>query len=97
MELKNINPTKSEICKDICRLVAFLNLVPDTSPMSAGFLGFPSTSSVKIELQSLAGTLVNSTFEASAGEVRVETGEDPEQGIPVFYSNVLAIRRVGSQ
>ena len=93
IELKNLDPSKVEIVKDIDRLVAFLLLQPAGSPMNVGYLAFPSTTAWKERLEAVASERAPIGIDVIVVDESVVTGEDPEDGIPAFHANVLALSR----
>lgn len=93
VELKNLDPPKVEIVKDIKRLISLLMLTPAASPMNVGYLAFPSRVAMKDALQDLAVSCGPDNIVATVEDAYVPTGEDPEDGIPAFYSNVLMLCR----
>ncbi len=88
IELKGFDPSAAEIQKDLVRLQEFLAANGGNHKCRGCFLGFPTATDRSVWIkQQLDGS-------QSVGVVyseRVETQEDPEDGLPVYYANCIAL------
>jgi hypothetical protein len=93
VELKNLDPPKVEVLKDIARLLAFLEITPNGSPLQVCYLAYPSSTSAKLMLAESVQGLLTDAVDVTLDEEFELTDEDPEDGIPAFYTNVLRLAR----
>lgn len=92
VELKGFDPSAAEIDKEIIRLLEFLAANDGNNKCCGGFLAFPTLTNKKIWIEKrLTMTNVMPPFQATHLSTRVETEEDPEDGIPVYYANCIAV------
>lgn len=96
IELKNLDPTLRELRKDVKRLCDLLAIQSTASPLQACYLAFPTTNDwvtglLKAVSDSVTGDVSLTTF----SELQV-TGEDPEDGLPAYFSNVARFTRTAT-
>jgi hypothetical protein len=94
IELKNLDPTVVEIRKDVKRLCDLLAIQASTSPLEAGYLAFPtSTDWTSGLLKEISASVTGDVHLTPLSEYQV-TGEDPEDGLPAYFSNVARFTRL---
>lgn len=92
IELKGFDPSVTEINKEIIRLLEFLAANNGNNKCCGCYLAFPtSTDKMTWIEKSLVKAKASPQFQLSVFSERVETGEDPEDGIPVYYVNCISI------
>ncbi|MCX7067174.1 MAG: hypothetical protein NTW85_05725 [Methylococcales bacterium] len=94
IELKGFDPSSAEFKKEITRLLQFINLNQSKNKCRGCFLVFP-TSTEKTEWinKQIDSHSIPTLFQVSTFSEKVDTGEDPEYGIPVYYANCIAITK----
>ena len=93
IELKNLDPTVVEIRKDVKRLCDLLAIQASTSPLEAGYLAFPTrTDWTSGLLKEVSASVTGDVHLTSLSEYQV-TGEDPEDGLHAYFSNVARFTR----
>ena len=86
IELKGFDPSVTEIDKEIIRLLEFLAANNGNNKCCGCYLAFPTSTDKKTWIErSLVKAKAVPQFQLSVFSERVETGEDPEDGIPVYY------------
>jgi hypothetical protein len=91
VELKGFDPSEAEINKEIIRLLEFLSANGGNNKCGGCFLAFPTATDRKSWIEGkLAKVSYTQSFQVSVSSERVETEEDPEDGIPVYYVNCIA-------
>lgn len=94
IEIKGFDPSATEVKKEINRFIDFLQLYNGNTAIEGCYLSFPTKREVRawIEKQvSVVGLPSPLTH-----DIRIKgyhTDEDPEDGLPYFYANVLKISR----
>ena len=98
VELKGFDPSEAEINKEVIRLLEFLSANGGTNKCVGCFLAFPTATDRKSWIESKL-TKVSSmqSFQVSLSCEKVETEEDPEDGIPVYYVNCIAFTASDAQ
>lgn len=94
LELKNLDPPATEVRKDVKRLCDLLAIQSAASPLVAGYLAFPTTMDwTKGLLKTVQSSTTNGVqlTHCMAHEI---TGEDPEDGLPAYFSNVARFTRL---
>lgn len=95
IELKGFDPSATELKKDVLRICEYLQSNGGDNAAVEGFVAFPS-------LRDRPGWIGKHAREVIA-ELPIDcevtpqsesTGEDPEHGIPFYYTNCLCLRRV---
>jgi hypothetical protein len=96
VEVKNFNPTPRELKKEVKRLSALMALESTKSPLQACYLAYPSHRLCdKLSGASTSAGIPELIYEPSF--VLEETGDDGEDGFPLFYSHVLRIARKSTE
>lgn len=91
IELKGFDPSGVEIDKEVIRLLEFLSVNGANNKCDGCFLAFPTTTDRKSWIESRLGNASRiQLFRVSVSSEKVETDEDPENGIPVYYVNCIA-------
>lgn len=91
VELKGFDPSGAEINKEIIRLLEFLSANGGRNQCGGCFLAFPTAIDRKSWIETkLAKVSVLQSLQVSFSSKRVETQEDPEDGVPVYYVNCIA-------
>jgi hypothetical protein len=93
VELKGFDPSAREIKKDVVRLREFLAANRGENSCRGCLLAFPTTTDDRTTIESLIASLVP-IADYTIKTTRVETGEDPEDGIPVYFANCISFHRV---
>ncbi len=94
IELKNLDPTVGEIHKDVKRLCDLLAVQASTSPLEAAYLAFPTSTDWTVGLLSKLSTSVTRDVVMTPFCEYQVTGEDPEDGLPAYFSNVARFTRL---
>lgn len=95
IELKGFDPSAGEIDKEIIRCVEFMATNNGNHKCGGCFLAFPSLTDKTTWIEKIMGKASSmQEIQLSASTERIETDEDPEDGIPVYYANCISI--VGS-
>lgn len=98
IELKGFDPIKPEIDKEIIRLLEFLSINDSDNKCHGCYLAFPTSTEKNAWINKiLSKANVFAQFQVFLNSERVETGEDPEDGIPVYYANCISITAIGAQ
>lgn len=94
VEIKGFDPSAAEVKKEIERFIDFLQLYKGNTAIDGCYLSFPSkeNSRMWIEKQVRAVGLPSSLIHDISTK-GYHTGEDPEDGLPYFYANVLKVCR----
>jgi hypothetical protein len=87
IELKGFDPSEAEIRKDVTRLLEFLSANGGNNNCKGCFLAFPTKTHKSLSIDNILAK----SFIVDISSERVETGEGPEDGIPVYYVNCIAI------
>ena len=88
----------AEIDKEIIRLIEFLAANNSNNKCGGCFLAFPSsTDKTKWIENILAKANAVPNIRLSVSSERVETDEDPEDGIPVYFANCISILASAAQ
>ncbi len=92
IELKGFNPSVTEIRKEIIRLLEFLAANKGNNKCCGCYLAFPTSTNKETWIkESLPNANEAPQFQLSVCSERVETEEDPEDGITVYYANCISI------
>jgi hypothetical protein len=93
IELKGFDPSTAEINKDIVRLIEFLSVNEWNNNCKGAFLAFPTLIDQKDRISKLIAAHLgdSQTVIADVLTTRVETDEDPEDGIPIYYTNCVSL------
>ena len=94
IELKNLNPTAAEVRKDVKRLCDLLDVQASASPLEAGYLVFPTSAEWPQEpLREICSRVTSKVHLTLFSHYQI-THEDPEDGLPFYYSNVARLTRL---
>lgn len=93
IELKGFDPSTVEINKDIVRLVEFLSANNWINKCKGAYLAFPTLIDQRVRIERLIDGQIGGDHAviADVHALRVETDEDPEDGIPVYYANCISL------
>jgi hypothetical protein len=94
VELKGFDPSKAQIEKELVRIQEFFALNAGQNTLRAGHIVFPSLVTCRGRLEKYGRTLLTDpalTFEVVCR--KHETDEDPEDGMPVYFTNSLSVSR----
>lgn len=94
IELKGFDPSVAEINKDIVRLVDFLSVNDWRNNCLGAYLAFPTLADEQARLESMVSSLLGKDTPVSyvVFSHRVDTGESPEDGIPSYHANCIALK-----
>jgi hypothetical protein len=92
VEFKNFDPPIDAVRKDLDRCAALLALEYPSRNLKACYVAFPSKGSYQAALDKEAAKFTALGILTSARSERMETYQDPEDGLPVYYGNVLGMR-----
>ena len=95
VELKNINPNATEVKKEITRFKHLFEINSGNNQLKSCHLAFPTTTNKEswIQKQVNKSLISDKLLEFKFLSRYVETGEDPEDGIPAYYCNVISFLR----
>ena len=94
IELKGFDPSKPEIVKELVRIQEFLLLNSGKNSLVAGHVVFPSLRSYEKKLKKYGQLLfTDSVLTYDVSSRKQETGEDPDDGIPVYFTNSISVKR----
>lgn len=96
VELKGFDPSKAQIEKELVRIQEFFMLNSGDNALVAGHIVFPSLISCEERLHKYGSSLLkvpNLKFEVACRLQK--TDEDPENGMPAYFTNSLSVTRVG--
>ena len=93
VELKGFDPSSVEINKDLVRLTEFLSANDWSNNCQGAFLAFPTLIDQRVRLERMVATHLGDTHTlmATVHSDKVWTDEDPEDGIPVYYTNCISL------
>lgn len=97
VELKGFDPSKAQIEKELVRIQQCFALNDGVNSMQGGHVVFPSLTHCEKRLKKYGNTLLTDKtlkFEVVCREQK--TQEDPQDGIPCYYTNSISITRVGA-
>jgi hypothetical protein len=97
IELKNLDPTVAEIRKDVQRLCDLLAIQASTSPLEAGYLAFPTRTDWTSGLLEEVRASVTGDVHLTPFSEYQATGEEPEEGLHAYFSNVARFTRLAPQ
>lgn len=95
VELKGFDPSKAQIEKELLRIQELFALNAGANSLLAAHVAFPSLVTCQKRLEKYGRTLLtdpNLKFEVHCK--KQETDEDPEDGMPVYFTNSLSVSRV---
>jgi hypothetical protein len=94
IEVKGLDPTRRAVRTDAQRLVELMSFSAGNNRLAGGFLAFPSLTDVSKSHIAIVDRIARAKGLFATPHLRREsTAEDPEDGIPVFYANCIAINR----
>lgn len=93
VELKGFDPPSGEINKDLVRLTEFLSANNWDNKCQGAFLAFPTLTNQKQRLEKMVASHLDDirAVIATVHTVKVMTGENPEDGIPAYYTNCISL------
>lgn len=93
IELKGFDPSAVEINKDLFRLVQFLSANSWNNKCLGACLAFPTLVDAQQRLERMVAAQLGDApmVVATVYANRVETDEDPEDGIPVYFTNCISL------
>lgn len=97
VELKGFDPSRTEVQKDIARIASLLRVLPAQSPLQAGYLGFPTIANRSQWLSDAAKTYAVNGVVCTVTSEHFLTDEDPENGIPQYWVQVVRLERDRTQ
>ena len=92
IELKGMDPSATEVKKELRRFNHFLNAAKGAANLKSCHLAFPTTTKRVKWIQKLAQSSVDNKLAFACLDQHFTTGEDPEDGIPAYYANVIAVQ-----
>lgn len=94
VELKNVDPSPREIGKEVVRLGELLLVNNGDNHCEACHIAFPTLRDELRRIREKVGNKIDRrlSFDVSAPG-RVDTGEDPEDGAPVYYPVCITLLR----
>jgi hypothetical protein len=98
VEIKGFDPSKAQIEKELTRILELFALNAGRNALVAAHLVFPSQVDCQKRIEGYGNSLMTEMAEPSL-QIQVlckkhETNEDPEYGMPVYFTNTLSIVRV---
>jgi hypothetical protein len=94
VELKNFDPSSTELSKEFMRFVHFLEINDYENTLAGCYLAFPTCADRKAWIEKWAYQLSNSRLRIAVDSTYEITGTDPEDGIPAYYRNVVSFEKV---
>lgn len=94
VELKNFNPSSTELSKEFHRFVDFLAINDYKNPLAGCYLAFPTLENRISWIKKWANNYATSRLIVTVDSKRVITNTDPEDGIDVYYCNVVSFEKV---
>jgi len=92
IELKGMDPSAPEVKKELRRFNHFLNAAKASANLKSCHLAFPTTTQRIGWIQKLAQATVDDRLAFACLDQHFTTGEDPEDGIPAYYANVITVQ-----
>jgi len=94
VELKNINPSGAEMTKEVVRLGELLLVNDGKNHCRSCHIGFPSSTSDFAWVRDIVSASIDSRLTFSLPETdKIITGEDPEDGLPVYFPMCVTLWR----
>jgi hypothetical protein len=93
IELKNFDPSVPEVQKELLRFKHFIDINGRVNPLKSCHLAFPTKTKKHSWLEQQGKFLTSLGLLVSVESWYEETGEDPEDGIPVYYCNVISVTK----
>lgn len=94
VELKGFDPSASELEKDLVRLREFLAVNDGANRLEGCHVVFPTLTNRTQWIEKHTKSVIDSSkSKFQLTQVRHETDEDPEDGIPCYYANCLTLTR----
>ncbi len=94
VELKGFDPSATELEKDLVRLQQLLAVNDGANKLASCHIVFPTLTNRSTWIEKKAKSVIDtSTSKYELTQVRHETDEDPEEGIPCYYANCLTVTR----
>jgi hypothetical protein len=96
VELKNFDPSSTELSKEFKRFVHFLEINDYRNPLAGCFLAFPTCTDRKLWIEKWANKWGNSRLRVTVDAAYEVTDIDPEDGIPAYYRNVVSFEKANA-
>lgn len=93
IELKNFDPSAPEVKKELKRFVDLIEINGGVNPLKSCHLGFPSTTNRRAWLEKQIKGFTLPFLRISVESCYELSGEDPEDGMPAYYCNVVSVAR----
>ncbi len=94
VELKGFDPSATEVEKDLDRLQQLLVVNDGANKLASCHVVFPTLTNRATWIEKRAKSVIDaSKSKYELTQVRHETDEDPEDGIPCYYANCLTVTR----
>jgi hypothetical protein len=94
VELKNFNPSATEVKKELVRINHLFEINSGNNALQSCHIAFPATANKESWLQKQARKVIHDNILKYKTAARYEdTNEDPENGIPFYYCNIISITR----
>lgn len=94
IELKGFDPSATELKKDLDRLQQFLAVNDGANQLASCHVVFPTLTNRARWIEKHAKSVIDSSKSmCELKQVRHETDEDTEDGIPCYYANCLTVTR----
>lgn len=92
VELKGFNPSWEQIKKELIRLCQFLSIESTVNKIVGCYIAFPTLENKESWLKNKLNSLSSiNGFNINLKTEPIETNEDPEDGIPVYFVNCISI------
>lgn len=93
VELKNFDPSVPELRKELKRFIDMFQINTEVNPLKSCHLAFPSKTNINGRLEKYTKQFQSTSLKLSVDSHREDTGENPEDGMPVYFCNIISITR----
>lgn len=94
IEIKGFDPSANELKKEFIRLQEFLAINGGRNKLTNCHVVFPTLTDRSLWIQKCANKSIDqSTTTVTVKSLRIETDEDPDDGIPCYYANCVTLTR----
>lgn len=95
VELKGFDPSATEVKKEVARFISFLGIYSAKTSIKSCHLAFPSKCDRGLWIaKQLRNSSIPDSLQYTVEKRGIHTNEDPEDGIPYYYANVITLERI---